>query len=187
MNTVQALLVDFDGTIADTGVANYVAYARALSEVGVAIGRQSFDGVADGRNWRQFLPELLAAAGVKSDPAAIARRKTELYPGCFGLININEALVQLLRLSKANCRIALVTTASGVNVRAILDHFELGALFDLIITGDDVTRHKPAPDAYELAARQLGCVARECLVIEDSCIGVAAGHAFGSPVLRVRF
>lgn len=187
MTTARALLVDFDGTVANTGTANFAAYAAALSEVGVAVEREAFDAAAFGRNWRQFLPELLASAGVNGDPAAIARRKAELYPGCFGQISINAALVELLRISRQSCRVALVTTASGANVHAMLDHFELRDLFDLIVTGDDVTQHKPAPDAYELAARRLGCLASECLVVEDSDIGVAAGLAFGAPVLRVRF
>lgn len=187
MKRVRALLVDFDGTIADTGAANYAAYAEALAEVGVEAPRAAFDSVAFGRNWRQFLPEMLAEAGVDADPAAVARRKAELYPSCFGSIVINEALVALLRLHKERCRVALVTTASGANVRAILGHFGLASLFDLVVTGDDVADHKPAPDAYRMAADRLGCAPDECVVIEDSDIGVAAGRAFGAPVLRVSF
>ena len=83
--------------------------------------------------------------------------------------------------------ISISTTASGANVRAILDHFELASLFDLVVTGDDVAKHKPEPDAYRVAADRLGCAPEECVVIEDSDIGVAAGRAFGAPVLRVAF
>lgn len=185
MTRIRALLVDFDGTLADTAAANHAAYARALGEVGVAAPRAGFDRLAHGRNWRQFLPEMLAVAGVQADPSAVARRKTELYPSCFGSIVLNEALLSLLRLHQNTCRLALVTTASAANVLAVLDYFQLRSIFDVIVTGDEVQRHKPAPDAYHLAAARLGCASTECLVIEDSDIGVAAGRAFGAQVLRV--
>lgn len=187
MKTIRALLVDFDGTIADTGTANHASYAAALAEVGVDMPRSAFDALAFGRNWRQFLPEMLAGAGMDADPSAVARRKAEIYPSCFESIVINDALTRLLWLQKGPCRIALVTTASGANVRAILDYFVLTPLFDIVVTGDDVANHKPAPDAYRLAAGLLGCAPEECVVFEDSDIGVAAGRAFGAPVLRVSF
>lgn len=185
--TIAALLVDLDGTLVDTAVANHAAYAGALAEAGIEVNRADFDRVAAGRNWRQFLPELMASSGKEAQASAVAARKAELYPGKLALTAVNEPLVALIRVSRPALRTALVTTASGANARAVLEHHGLSDLFDVVVTGSDVARHKPDPEAYFLAASRLGCAPSECLVIEDSDIGVASAHAFGAACLRVRF
>lgn len=181
----HAILVDLDGTLVETASANYHAYAQSLAEVGLLISRQDFDAQAAGRNWKQFLPEMLAQQGIDADPALLAARKKLLYPQCFNQLIPNTALIALLRLRSPACMAALVTNASADNVHAVLHHFDLIDLFDTIVTGDDVSRHKPAPDCYHLASSRLGVNPAQCIVIEDSDIGVASANAFGAPVLRV--
>jgi HAD superfamily hydrolase (TIGR01509 family) len=186
VNGIDAILVDMDGTLVETGAANYAAYAAALRECGVHISQADFDKVGLGRNWRQFLPEILANAGSDADPAVIARRKAEIYPSLLSMTVLNDGLVRLLAAVRTSFRTALVTTASARNVDAILAQHDLRRLFDEIITGDDVARHKPEPDAYHVAAERLGADPARCLVVEDSDIGVLSGRAFGAAVLRVR-
>jgi beta-phosphoglucomutase len=181
----HAILVDLDGTLVETASANYHAYAQALAEVGLPISRRDFDARAAGRSWKHFLPEMLAQAGIDADPAGIAARKKLLYAQRFDELIPNTALIGMLRLRPSVCLAALVTNASAVNAHAVLRHIDLMDLFDAIVTGDDVARNKPAPDGYRLAARLLGVEAAQCIVIEDSDIGVASAHAFGAPVLRM--
>ena len=100
-------------------------------------------------------------------------------------IVLNEALIKLIELSRPACRTALVTNASATNVQSILDHHRLGYLFDVVVTGDDVSRHKPDPEAYWIAAGRLRVGSDECLVIEDSAAGIASAMAFGAAVLKV--
>lgn len=185
MSRFEAVLVDLDGTLVDTSEVNYQAYAGALLEVGVCIARPAFDRQAQGRNWRQFLPTMLADAGVAKDPADIAKRKSVLYAGMIANARPNHALIRLLEMLKPLCRTALVTTASAVNAGVVLDAHDLRQLFDIIVTGDDVRRHKPDPEAYVLAAHRLSVAPGACLVIEDTEIGVASARAFGSAVLKV--
>ncbi len=182
----HAVLVDLDGTLVDTLGANRAAYTAALAEQGVSVNPAAFDQVAHGRNWRQFLPELLAAAGSAAEPAVVAARKAALYGAMLDHSRVNTGLVRLLEAARGECRLALVTTASRGNAEAVLRHHGLDRLFEVVVTGDDVTCHKPAPDAYALAAERLGVAPGACVVVEDSDIGVAAGIAFGAAVLRVR-
>jgi len=182
-------MVDLDGTLARTADANWLAYGAALKEVGVVISRSRFDAGVQGRNWREFLPEMLAESGVDADPAGVAQRKTELYRAMLGDVAINKPLVRLVE----NCRefmqmrTALVTSASRASVMALLKTHTLVELFDVVITGDDVKRHKPDPEAYVLAATHLGVKPDECLVYEDAEVGVASATAFGAHVIRVIF
>jgi HAD superfamily hydrolase (TIGR01509 family) len=182
----KALLVDLDGTLVDTRVANYLAYAEALAARGVTIDRKRWDEAAEGRNWRQFLPELLRPVP-DAEPEQVAAHKARLYPAKLAHSVVNHALVKLIHSGRGASRTALVTTASAANAGAVLRHHRLEGLFDLVVTGDDVERHKPFPDAYRLAAERLGVAPAECLAFEDSDIGMAAAAAFGAPCLRVSF
>ena len=184
MTAVQALLVDMDGTLVDTAEANYQAYHDALREVGATISRDAFQQVSAGRNWRQFLPALLESA-----PAAqaeqVAARKAAIYPAKLELTRLNHGLVRLIETLRPACRTALVTTASAANATAVLAAHDLERLFDLVVSGSDVTRHKPDPEAYMLAAERLQVAPDDCLIIEDSAIGIASAAAFGAPFLKI--
>jgi beta-phosphoglucomutase len=184
VTAVRALLVDLDGTLVDTADANYLAYADALAEVGVRVARAAFDEVAHGRSWRQFLPGLLASAP-GADPAAVAARKAAGYPARLAATRLNHGLVALIANRAAGWRAALVTTASRANAEAVLGHHQIAQLFDAVVTGDDVARHKPAPDAYRLAARLLEVRPEDCVAFEDSDAGMAAATAAGMPCLRI--
>lgn len=182
---IKALLVDLDGTLVDTEEANYAAYAAALDEAGVRISRETFAATAFGRSWRQFLPILLGNSGTLDQAERIARRKAELYADRLHLTTSSAGLIALVGAMRPVCRTALVTSASRANSTAVLGHHKLNGLFDLIIAGDDVTRHKPDPEAYWLAAERLKVTPCECLVFEDSDVGVTAATAFGARVVRV--
>jgi HAD superfamily hydrolase (TIGR01509 family) len=110
-----------------------------------------------------------------------------LYRETLGELRINAALLALATSLRHCIKTALVTTASAESVRAILGRFDLDEAFDLVITGDDVTRHKPDPQAYDLALERLQVKPRECLAFEDSDVGVASAEAAGVPVVRVSF
>jgi len=184
---IRALLFDLDGTLVDSLGANYAAYSRALLEVGARVEPEEVARAAAGRQWRDFLPALLREAGVDCDPAAVARRKGELYREMVGELRVNSALLSLAASVGPGMQTVLVTTSSAESVRAILRHFDLEHAFDYVITGDDVTRHKPDPEAYRLALARLQLEAQECLAFEDSDVGAASANAAGVPVVRVTF
>jgi HAD superfamily hydrolase (TIGR01509 family) len=183
MFDVGALLFDLDGTLVDTRAANYAAYATALAEVGVAVDEARFNAVADGRNWRWFLPMLLGAKAARAP--AVAARKAELYPGLVCQARPNAELIALARAARGHVPTALVTTASAANASAVLERYGLSSLFDLVISGDDVTRHKPDPQAYALATARLGVAPGRCIAFEDSDAGAASAEAAGVAVIRV--
>ena len=187
MHRLRALLFDLDGTLIDSAEASNAAYARALLEFGVRIAPDEVARAAAGRHWQHFLPGILSRAGVECDPAAVARRKGELYRESLDKLRVNFALLSLAASVGPEMQTVLVTTASGESVGAILRRFDLGHAFDLVITGDEVARHKPDPEAYLLALARLRLEPAKCLAFEDSDVGVASAEAAGIPVVRVTF
>jgi HAD superfamily hydrolase (TIGR01509 family) len=173
--------------LVDSAAANHAAYSRALVEVGAQLGPEDVAHAAAGRHWREFLPALLRAAGVDCDPAMVARRKGDLYREMLGKLRLNTTLLSLADSVRPRVKTVLVTTASAESVQAILGYFELEGAFDFVITGDDVARHKPNPEAYQLALQRLRLEPEECLAFEDSDVGVASAEAAGVAVVRVAF
>ncbi len=180
---LKALLVDMDGTLVQSAEANAAAYAMALQECGITVDAGELAPSIDGRSWRDFLPALTMARPEVA-PEAVARRKRVLYPDFFHLLRLNEPLVDLLRMLRGKLATALVTTASASAVAGIMERFALADLFDVVVSGDDVIRAKPDPEAYVHAASQLGVTSSECLLIEDSETGMQAARAFGGGLLR---
>jgi beta-phosphoglucomutase len=81
--------------------------------------------------------------------------------------------------------IALATNAERANVDFVLDGGGLRRYFDAIVDGSQVERPKPAPDVYLRAAELLEIPPRNCIVFEDSPVGVAAAVAAGMRVVGV--
>lgn len=181
---IRALLADFDGTLADTEALNVAAYAAALAEAGISIDRAVLRSRSRGRSWRDFLPDWV---GEPETAEAIAARKRVLYRAMVPEARLNRALVALIERHRPGRRTALVTTAARETTEHYLAAHGLTALFDCVIAGGDVARHKPDPEAYRLAADRLGVEARACLVFEDSPVGLAAARAFGARLHVVRF
>ncbi len=74
-------------------------------------------------------------------------------------------------------RLAIATSSVSASARPFLDRHQLTKYFDVIISGDEIERGKPAPDIYLRSAEKLDVSPNACLVIEDSLSGIAAAKA----------
>lgn len=95
-----------------------------------------------------------------------------------------DALALLHSVRAAGIPCALVTMSYRRMAQAALD--ALPDVFDVVVTGDQVTQGKPHPEAYLTAAAQLGVPIDQCVAIEDSPSGVRSGHASGAYTLGVQ-
>lgn len=90
----------------------------------------------------------------------------------------------LLDLKKHKVKTALVTMALHRMAQQVVDAIPFDA-FDVIVAGDDVTRGKPDPEAYEKAAALLGFDPKHCIAFEDSSTGLASAEAAGTYAIGV--
>lgn len=184
---IRALLFDFDGTLADTADLNWECYSLAFSEFGITINRRDYGQSIATRNWREFVPEILNEACVELSAELIADRKAWHYSRMSDHVKLNKSLLQLIMAQPTTMKTAIVTTASRRNVVNILRARGLENRFDLLVSGDDVRARKPHPDAYQKAAELLGVNSSECLVFEDSMVGIESANRFGAAVVQVAY
>ena len=79
----------------------------------------------------------------------------------------------------------VASTASKKNLYRVLKHFNLDLYFDIIISGDDVSKGKPSPEVYIKALDLLDCEPEEALVFEDSEVGCEAAEAAGIQYIKI--
>jgi HAD superfamily hydrolase (TIGR01509 family) len=192
---LRALLLDVDGTLADTEEIHRQAFNAAFIEAGL-------DWVWD----QELYHELLAVTGGKEriryyletrrpdfelPPRAdefiaqLHARKTAFYVASLsgGQVPLRPGVERLLREARdSGLRLAIVTTTTPDNVIALLNHSfseQAADWFDVIAAGSVVASKKPAPDIYDYALRQLGMSPAECIAIEDSYNGFLAARDAG--------
>jgi len=91
----------------------------------------------------------------------------------------------LQNLRDKDLKIALATSSVRAIVAPFLERWDLTRFFSLIVTGDEISNGKPAPDIYLAAARGIGVQPENCLVVEDALAGVRAGKSAGCLVAAI--
>jgi HAD superfamily hydrolase (TIGR01509 family) len=182
----RALLLDFDGVIADTENHHVAAWQRTFEAMGWTV-----DDAACARAMevddRVFLAEVFAGRRIEGgDVDGWVRRKQELtlallrdaprvYPGVAALVGRLRDEVSL----------AVVTTTWRGNVETVLAASGLSDAFRLIVGKEDVAAPKPDPECYRLAVSRLGLRPQEAVALEDSPSGLAAARGAGVRAVAV--
>jgi beta-phosphoglucomutase len=184
MASLEAILVDFDGTLVNTEGANAKAYAISLQNYGFNVSEDVLLKYCTGQHWSVFLPEILKDQYSLEIGSNIAKSKKIIYSNFYNQIEINKSLLALLKYC-SGIPVALVTNASRESVIPILDLLGIGSFFKIIICHEDVAYPKPSPEGYLLAISLLGVNKLNCLAIEDSKTGILAAKNAGIPTLRI--
>lgn len=197
MQTVfKALIFDVDGTLADNERDGHrVAFNRAFEEAGLHwhwdvptydILLKVFGGKERIHYFiKRFRPGFDAPDGLDAFVRQLHERKTHHYMELLksGDIPLRPGVERLLREARAaGLKLAVASTTTPENVTVLLRETigeESLRWFDVIAAGDVVENKKPAPDIYEYALERLGLQAAECLVVEDTELGLASARAAG--------
>lgn len=184
----RGYLFDLDGTLVDSERETAEALARAmLRGQGIEIEQYDRDFIV-GRSWLAIYDSLKTRYphmtwNREETIARTAMLRDEVFAELG--ITVLPGAREVMRWTREHPR-ALVTGSSRVEVTQVLPLISRDAAFDVIVAAEDVTRSKPAPDGYLAAIERLGLAPGECVVIEDSVAGIAAGRAAGCLVVAVR-
>ena len=189
---IRLILLDFDGTLADTRRANTLAYVATLREAGYPLTEAEYEACYFGMRCDEFLRER----GI-TDPKErehLRLRKIALYPTFFDTVRLNEPLWNFCRqFQRRGGRVWIVSTGSRANIDNAMRHLGIGGpdedapngQVDGILPGADVVRSKPAPDCFLEAMRREGCTPSETLIFEDSDVGIEAARRSGAGYFRI--
>lgn len=189
-DVIAAAIFDFDETMIDLEAQHTRADAALCREMGsdhaqmpesfrFSSGRRIVDNIREMRaffGWKEDEPALFSLRQRLFDEALAASRLT-LMPGV-------EDVVRALHAG--GMRMAITSSAVRSGIETILRRFGLRDYFELIVDGSEVEHGKPDPEAYEVTARKLRAVPSQCVVFEDSNVGVAAAKRAGMVCIAVR-
>jgi len=188
MPEFEAILFDFDGVLADSEPVHWACWAEVLAPLGVTLTWEVYRDRCIGIDDREMLRMLATLADPPLDWKLLWAQypaKKELFCArTLAAPPFDHGLGSLLSRLHPSYKLAVVSSSSCSEIEPLLVAGGLRTHFDTLVGGENVKRHKPAPDPYLLAAERLG--ARHALVVEDSPAGIASGRAAGFEVLPIR-
>jgi beta-phosphoglucomutase family hydrolase len=180
----RAYLFDCDGTVADSMPLHYIAWKTALAELGCPFDEDLFYSLG-GKPVDEIIATLNKINGLNMPVQSLGHRKENLY---FDLLPQLKAVPEVLEHIEAqHGRIPFAVVSGSTRDSVVRSLTALGLLekFDTIVGADDYTRGKPAPDAFLLASDRLGVAPGDCLVFEDTDLGIQAATAAGMASVKV--
>ena len=186
---VQGVIFDLDGVIVTTDDCHYRAWKRMADEEGIPFDRQVNERLRGVSRMESLmiLLERAPRAYTQQEQQAMAERKNGYYVDLIGLLTpeaiLPGTLETLAMLGARGVKVAI--GSSSRNTPLILRQIGLDKAFDAIADGNAITRSKPDPEVFLLAAKLLGLPPEACLVVEDADAGVEAALAGGMKVLGV--
>jgi HAD superfamily hydrolase (TIGR01509 family) len=183
MQPVRAVIFDLDGVIADSEPISGKSTAMVLRKRGIRLTDEE-RRLAFGRRSPDIFRDVLRARGKKFSSDDIETMVEEKNAIMLGLMKGNlKAIPHSIRLVKLllekGIKLALATSSHEKKMEMEVEELGIKEPFSVIVTGSDVSKGKPDPEIFLLAARRLGVKPAECAVIEDSAFGVQAAKRAG--------
>ena len=177
MTTTPAVIFDVDGVLVDSYQAHFKSFQTTFEELGTQFTEQQFRNTF-GRTTRDIVAELHDGQLTDEELLRFDDRKEALFREIvrqdFPAVDGASALIE--SLAEAGFMLAVGSSGPPANVQLTLESLACGHLFGTRITGGDVSRGKPDPQVFLLAAERLGVPSHQCAVVEDASVGVEAAN-----------
>lgn len=176
----MGFIFDLDGVIVDTAKYHYLAWKKLANELGFEFTieqNELFKGVSR----KRCLEILLEIGDIKATQEqfdAWMVEKNEDYLVYIDKMDESEILPDVLKILKFlkenNLPIALGSASK--NAKPILEKVKLLGYFDFIVDGNSVTKAKPDPEVFLIAAKNMNIKPENCIVFEDAVAGIEAAN-----------
>jgi HAD superfamily hydrolase (TIGR01509 family) len=180
----RAYLFDCDGTIADSMPLHYIAWKKALAEWNCDYPEKLFYSWG-GKPVKKIIADLNKMNGLQMPVDSLAAKKEAFYIEQLPQLKAIPEVLDYIEAEHGRIPFAVVSGSRRSTVIGSLKAIGLLDKFDTIVAAEDYTHGKPAPDAFLLAAERLGVAPADCLVFEDTDLGIEAATAAGMASVKV--
>ncbi len=178
---ITRCIFDLDGVIVDTAKYHYLAWKKLANELGFEFTKQQnelFKGVSR----KRCLEILLEIGDVDATQEQFDRwmvNKNQDYLSYIEDMDKSEILPDVLKVLDylKGKKVPMALGSASKNAKPILEKVKLMPYFDVIVDGTDVTKAKPDPEVFLIAAERLGAKPENCIVFEDAVAGIQAANA----------
>lgn len=178
-STIKAVLFDLDGTLLDSFGLHYAAYEVMFAEFGIEMKKELFLRSYSPNWYRTYQAFGLAEEHWPSANdlwlRAAENHVAELFP------DVIDVLDQL----SAEFELGIVTSGSKSRVLRDMDRLEIHRYFSILVTGDDITEPKPAPQGLQMAMEYLSISPGEAVYVGDAHADFEMSRAAGVPFIGV--
>ncbi|PSU69229.1 carotenoid dehydrogenase [Photobacterium phosphoreum] len=186
LSSYQGIIFDMDGTLVDSMPAHVKAWQQTCADFELPFEPDWFYSMG-GSPTINTAVALLQKYNIDADPQLLVTSKLCHFDEIKNKGDVIAATLSILQQQKAfNKKIAIGTGCYRHHAVEILTTLAILPLVDVVVTANDVQRHKPFPDTFLEAARLLGVPASHCVVFEDTELGCQAAHAAGMDCYRVQ-
>ncbi|MDY6212967.1 MAG: HAD family phosphatase [Schaalia hyovaginalis] len=184
---IRAVVFDFDGLLVDSETLFHRVYAEILADHGHPFTRNDYSAGYAGRpvpaiarafvtDFKLPLSSEEVARRIHADEAALRAEGVPLKPGARELLD---------HLKARGYRIGVASSSQRPRAMSVLEQHGLVDFFAASAFAEDISRGKPDPEVFLLAAARLGIDPSECLVLEDSTMGIEAAVNAGMRVICI--
>ena len=180
-----AIVFDMDGVVIDSEPIHDQSHRIifGLHDLPVpAEAYPSFKGIPERKLFERVVSEF---GSDEHDVDTLTVSKEETFLSLMPDMRPIPGALDFIRLAKSQTRLALTTSATSRYQRFAFDRFDLDRFFEVVVTAEDIHRHKPDPEPYQETAKRLGLAPEMCLVIEDSVNGVRSAQRAGCHVAGI--
>lgn len=176
MAKFQAVIFDWDGTLADTRQVLVASFQQVLRETGCRV-KDEFIERRIGVGPRLIFRDALETCSMSWSPQLLTQlqqRKIQIQITMLDDIQLFPGVITLLQALKGQVRIGLATMSNRPVIERTLTKLGVRNYFPVVVTFDDVIHSKPNPEVFLTCATLLDCQPEHCVVVEDSIFGVVA-------------
>ena len=174
----EAVIFDWDGTLAETRKIVIQSFQNVLTEEGCNVSDEFIVRLMGVGTKKTFI-EAFKACNRRLDVLMLEKltnKKVRIQAENTNKVKLMNGAFELLEDLYGRIKIALATMGSRPVIDKLLTEKRIKKFFNVVVTADDVSKPKPDPEVFIITAKKLGIDPQKCMVIEDSVFGLRAAR-----------
>jgi HAD superfamily hydrolase (TIGR01549 family) len=173
------------GRASNTLPVHFQAWSASLNKFGASLSEEWFYQNC-GTSALEMIELLNKQFCYQLDLSSVNAERKKTYQSMIHAVKEIQEVAEIARANYGQVPMAVASGGDGAIVQATLEVLKLHQLFNTVVSVDDVSRGKPEPDIFLLAAKRLGVAPEDCIVYEDSDSGLEAARRAGMRFVDVR-